>query len=238
MMICPGCSAEMVEEKLEAKYGGALVVDLCLECHALWFDGRESLQLSPGSVLRLFRIIHERAGHTPRPKQERLPCPRCDVALVVTHDLIRGTRFSYDRCPEGHGRHTTFFQFLREKNLVRDLDARQLAELKVQFKVIKCSSCGAPVDLQRTSLCDHCRAPISVLDPEQVRSTLETLKQADAKRSQTDPTLAMRLLMDQMQAQKFYRNLEAEFPVGRSGLRRGPDLIDVGIGIVLGALWS
>ena len=52
-----------------------------------------------------------------------LPCPRCETVLTLTQDLQHTTRFSYYRCRYGHGRLTPFFQFLREKNFIRPLDA-------------------------------------------------------------------------------------------------------------------
>ena len=55
--------------------------------------------------------------------------------LVHTGDLQRTTRFFYERCPQNHGRLITFFQFLREKNFVRDLSLKEMEELKqTQYK--------------------------------------------------------------------------------------------------------
>ena len=54
---CPGCAAQMAPHVLDAHMGGTVTVDVCLACQAFWFDGYESLQLTPGSTLRLFRII-------------------------------------------------------------------------------------------------------------------------------------------------------------------------------------
>ena len=61
--------------------------------------------------------------------------------------MQRNTRFEYLRCPNGHGRLTTFVEFLKEKDFIRPLSARQIAELRESLQTINCSSCGAAVDL-------------------------------------------------------------------------------------------
>ena len=44
---------------LDGHLGRAVEVDLCEPCQSLWFDGKENLQLTPGSILELFRAIGE-----------------------------------------------------------------------------------------------------------------------------------------------------------------------------------
>ncbi len=51
----------MAAQTLDGHLGTTVSIDLCLPCQAFWFDSQESLRLSPGAVLRLFRIIGERA---------------------------------------------------------------------------------------------------------------------------------------------------------------------------------
>ena len=58
-----------------------------------------------------------------------MQCPRCRGRLRLTHDRQRNTSFTYLRCRNGHGRLTTFFDFLREKDFVKPLTAQQLADL-------------------------------------------------------------------------------------------------------------
>ena len=41
----------MQEHTLDGLLGRPLVVDLCEPCQSFWFDGRESLQLSPAATL-------------------------------------------------------------------------------------------------------------------------------------------------------------------------------------------
>ncbi len=165
---------------------GALDVDVCATCQAIWFDTFESLQLTPGATLALFREIHAAQREATRPLVPPLNCPRCDTVLAATQDLQHTTRFSYYRCRYGHGRLTPFFQFMREKSFIRPLDARELARLAQNVKTIRCSSCGAPVDLATSTTCSYCKSPLMVLDPAAVSRTLAELDVAERRRTTPD----------------------------------------------------
>jgi glutaredoxin len=108
-------------------------------------------------------------------------CPTCRGRLLFTLDLERTNRISYYRCPESHGRLTTFFQFLREKNFVRSLTAPEVAQLRIKVAQVRCSSCGATVDLVNGS-CPYCHAAISILDADAVKNTLAELRSAQPPR--------------------------------------------------------
>src|SRR4030095_13615596 len=86
-----------------------------------WFDRQESLALTPGAVLRLFRELHEHRAERHLFQAESMACPRCHHRLVATTDRARATTFTYWRCPPDEGRAPTFFDFLREKNFVKPL---------------------------------------------------------------------------------------------------------------------
>ena len=47
---------------------GELILDICWDCHAIWFDQFESTSLAPKSVIELFRLIHE---HRDKPARGR-----------------------------------------------------------------------------------------------------------------------------------------------------------------------
>ncbi len=226
----------MEELTLEALYGVQVVIDLCHTCHCLWFDQRESLQLSPHATMQLFRVIHQKQAEVPRPLQEVMACPRCGDRLKLTHDLQRGTRFSYYNCPQGHGRQIPFFQFLKEKNLIKPLDATQLAALRAQVQVVRCSNCGAPVDLNRGAACTHCQAPISGLDPAQVERTLAQLQAHDHKRQNVDPNIAAQLIMDRLKSEGFYRGLEEQDRNGRLISGRKFGVVEAGISAIFDLL--
>ena len=165
---------------LERRAAGTLVVDLCEPCQALWFDPMESPQLSPGATLELFRAINDSRPEVRRTLPQTMNCPRCDTPLAETQDLQHTTRFSYYRCMRGHGRLTPFFQFLREKNFIRPIPQEELERLKSLVRIIRCSSCGAPIDLATSTACEFCRAPIAILDPDAARRAVHELTTAEA----------------------------------------------------------
>jgi hypothetical protein len=177
----------MEQRFFDRKPGGKVELDVCFECHSIWFDQYESAALTPGGVIELFRLIHKRQGHAPRALAERLKCPACRTQLVLTHDFQRTNRISYYRCTVAHGRFTTFFQFLREKQFVRDLTAPEIQQLRATVKQVRCSSCGAPVDLARNAQCNYCRAPVSILDADAVGKTLADLDAKERGRHLGDP---------------------------------------------------
>lgn len=161
-----------VEQAFEGSRGARILLDVCPTCHGLWFDPRESLQLSSAGVLRLFRQMHGRRDGHFRLK-EPLACPRCRATLARTHDLAHGNRFQYFRCPSGHGHFITFFQFLWEKGIVRGLSHKELSELKQHVQWIQCSDCGEAISLERGAACPRCHAPVCILDPKALGSTLD-----------------------------------------------------------------
>ena len=185
---------------------GTVEVDLCFDCRALWFDPYESTQLTPGAVMELFELIHAHRDQPPRALAAECRCPRCKQRLKLTQDLQRGNRISYYRCPEGHGRLTTFVQFLREKSFVRSLNAAEVERLRANVKQVRCSSCGAPVDVTRDAQCGYCRSPIAILDADAVRRTLEELGAAERKRHVVDPAAEIDALLA---GKRVERNLAA-----------------------------
>lgn len=212
---------------------GECVVDLCSSCHALWFDAFESVRLTPGAIIDLFREV----AHAEAPARQALPaslrCPRCRATLAETRDLQRTTRFSYWRCPKGHGRFTPFVQFLREKDFIRPLSGAELARLRAHIRSVRCSGCGAAVDLGRNMACGYCRAPVEVLDPDAIATALAKFEAAEAKRGRIDPSG----LADALLARR--RPILGERPIGGLDVSAlpdaGVDLIAAGLAVLAGA---
>jgi Transcription factor zinc-finger len=192
---CPSCRETMDREVFDRKMGGAVALDICFACHAIWFDPFESAQLTPGAVLKLFEEIHQKRDATGRPLAETCRCPVCRHALVLTHDMERTNRITYYRCPAGHGRLTTFVQFLNEKNFVRSLSPVEIEKLKAVVKQVRCTSCGAPIDLARDAQCSYCHAPIAILDAEAVQRTIAELSDQERARRTVNPTVAVDALL-------------------------------------------
>ncbi len=184
---CPSCGQGMAVRRLERKPAGEASIDYCVACRALWFDGYESLQLTPGATLELLRAIHDAEREPVRAIAATLACPRCSGALALTRDLQRTTRFSYFRCERGHGRFTPFVQFLLEKDFVRPLPLAEIERLKASVGVVRCSGCGAAIDLGTDTSCRYCRAPVTVLDPDALSRAVASLTDAEARRHSIDP---------------------------------------------------
>lgn len=226
-MQCPGCHAAMEAETFEGRLGRSVALDLCLDCQFLWFDQGESLQLSPGATLRLFRRIGEHGAKGRRPSPAEMACPRCQGKLRLAHDRQRNTPFQYWRCPKGHGRLTSFFDFLREKDFVRPLSKEQVEELKRNVQTVHCSSCGGPIDLATGSTCAHCGSPLSMLDLRQTGKLVARLREADREDKPVDPTLPLQLA-------KARRDVEAAF----AAFEKQPEwTLDVGSGLAALARW-
>jgi hypothetical protein len=225
-MDCPACGAPMTGHTFEARLGRSVSIDLCLACQLLWFDQGESLQLSPASTLKLFRIIGEQAGSR-RPLPPDLACPRCHAKLALAHDRQRNTRFQYWRCAAGHGRLTSFFDFLKEKDFIRPLSREQVEELRRRVEAVNCSNCGAAVDLATGSACRHCGSPLSMLDLEQAGRLVAELREADRKDKRVDPTLPLEM-------ERARREVETAF----AAFQKEPEwTLDVGAGLAALARW-
>jgi Zn-finger nucleic acid-binding protein len=183
----------MEAQTLTGHNGRPVTIDLCFPCQSLWFDTHESLALTPASTLTLFRVIGEHTGRPSPTAAELARCPRCKGRLRLTTDMQRHTRFQYLRCPNNHGRLTTFLEFLKEKQFIRALTAPQIAELRANVQTLNCSNCGAPVDLAKASACGHCGSPLSMLDLTQAQALVEQLQKADRSGQPIDPALPLNL---------------------------------------------
>lgn len=218
----------MRELQARETYGRPLVIDLCDACRGFWFDGAELLQLSAGSTLDLFKAM---AGdeEPAQPLSPEIPCPRCGARLEHASDIQRGTRFHFARCPAGHGRFVTFFQFMRAKNFVRTLNVREINALRGHIRQINCSNCGAAVDVERGSACAYCRTPLSMIDPGQLETTLEELQAAESRRSSVDPTLPLRLAQERLRAEKAFASSDGEWAISVLRGQRSSDLVQAGL---------
>ena len=227
---CPGCATSMTRRRFDAHYGRSVDVDLCHGCGLIWFDAWESIALTPGAVLQLFTVLDEHRDQRHPLAAGVMRCPRCRQPLELTLDRQRATRFSYWRCARDEGRLTTFFDFLREKNFVRPLSPERLAELRRYTPTVNCSACGAPVDLAHESACSHCRAPLSMLDPDQVQAAVRELQRAEEHRTTVDPTFPVRLLADRAALERAFRAMPVELSSGDLGGAFG--VVEAGISTI------
>ncbi len=184
-MKCPGCGSEMTSMMLDARLGGQVAIDVCAGCQAFWFDHFESLQLSPGSTLKLMRFIGEHSTPGKPSLPDTLRCPRCATTLRLAHNMQRNMPFTYWRCGNEDGHFIGFFEFLKEKNFIHPLSAEQIKELRQNVQFVNCSNCGASINLESNYM-------------KQPQRMLEQLKQA-AEPKPIDPALPMKLASAKLQ---------------------------------------
>jgi hypothetical protein len=222
----------MLPLEFERAVVGRVRIDFCFACQLIWFDDHEATELSPGGVLEVFKALDAHRAESRNPLTSLLDCPRCTSRLQLTQDLQRTTRFSYFRCPYGHGRLSPFHQFLREKNFIRPLSGAELAALKAKVRSIQCSNCGAPVDLEHETACAYCHTAVSILDPEAVARTVRELSTAEARHQSIDVNVLADALMQRPPPGA------TPFPFsttpGSAGL--AVDLVAVGVGIIAALL--
>jgi hypothetical protein len=221
----------MQQETLTAHLGRPVTIDLCQPCQLFWFDAHESISLTPGATLTLFRIIGQRVARPQPSKGDLAKCPRCRAHLRRVHDMQRTTRFEYLRCPNDHGRLTTFFDFLREKDFIRVLTAQQLADLRQNVQSVNCSNCGAPVDLTKGAACRHCGTPLSMLDLGQAEKLVRQLQSAEHRAEQpVDPALPLELARARREVDEAFAGIRDNS--GWFGSDSSSDLIEAGLRVM------
>lgn len=236
-ILCPNCRNPMESEDLERHEQGTVQVDLCFACAGIWFDHLVSALLASAAVIQLFKQIYAHRDDTRRPVSNSLNCPRCGDALVLNFDLSKSGRFSYFACHRDGGRFTPFFQFLREKQFVRNLTAAELQRVRSQVRQITCSQCGAPIDLEHESECKYCHAPVSFLDSDAVQKALQMWSDSEARRGLAAPSAfedAQRIAgKAQPLSAQAHLGDQLVLPVGgaleAAGTGLGPDLVARGI---------
>ncbi|HUP10134.1 MAG TPA: hypothetical protein VMU47_23480 [Caldimonas sp.] len=231
MVDCPNCEKPMATLALATTLGVPVQAGQCADCTLLWFDEGSSVRLAPASVLQVFQAI----GASPRTPGTALragyACPRCGGALAFTHDLQRATRFTYWRCAADRGQLIGYTQFLLEKNFIRPPSADDLATLRREVREIACSQCGAPIDLQKDSMCPFCHAPIALVDPEGVAAAIRDLRAG--RPAGTPAPAAAPPSADALHDLQLGAILDAGRSAGGTGAH---DLIAIGVGAMLGML--
>jgi hypothetical protein len=198
----------MEESRFDGHLGRPVALDICHACQSFWFDSRESVALTPGSTLALFRVIGEKLKRPQHKNSELAKCPRCKGRLRRTQDMQRATRFEYLNCPNGHGRLISFFDFLREKDFIRPLTTQQIAELRANVGSVNCANCGGPVDLSKGAACSHCGTPLSMLDMKQAEKLVAQLQKAEVRAHQPiDPALPIELLRVRRETERAFAGI-------------------------------
>jgi hypothetical protein len=182
---CTNCSAKMQAYLLPGHYNAKIEIDVCMDCNAIWFDQYESMALSPDGTVALFQLIHQRGGTATSAAtkfSEGLRCVTCGEGMRLTNDQVKGTRFAYQACRQGHGRLTSFYNFLSEKQFVRELTQAERVKLAAKVEQIRCSGCGAAVKIGKVDACEYCRAPVSVFDRDAAKKAIDHYLQERQRR--------------------------------------------------------
>ena len=231
---CPSCRQPMLQQRFERLLHGEVELDLCFHCQGIWFDDYESVQITPGGIIELFKLIHKNRDEPRLPLSDLLNCPRCQEKLLKGLDVAKyGGKFNYHRCLQKHGRFSTFAQFMIEKGFVRQLSAAEIEALAAKVGVIRCTSCGAPVDIRKDHACSHCRSPITILDPTAVDQALSRFQTAETRRTTRDVELLGDAIVLREREKSRQNHLKKDENAGLvDGLADISDLIISGVDLV------
>jgi hypothetical protein len=224
-------------QDLQRNAQGIVRVEICFTCAGIWFDHFASAELAPNAVIELFKVIQSHRDDARQATAKQLNCPRCNSALAMTYDMSKAGRFSYFRCLKGDGRFTPFFQFLREKQFVRSLTPAEIQRVRSQVRQVRCSECGAPIDLEHSTECRYCHAPVSFLDPDAVEKAVQMWSDAENRRR---VALTAEAVGDTLQRMRLPHTQQPDSPGAQSGhLLANPGThsnIDPGLGFDLVAM--
>ena len=209
---------------LDSRLGTQVTIDVCTGCQAFWFDQHESLQLAPGSTLKLMKFIGEHSSTVKPTLSNALRCPRCGGRLSLAHDLVRNMRFNYWGCGNEHGRFIGFFDFLKEKNFIHALSPQEIQQLKQNVQSVNCCNCGASIDLQTNSACPYCHSAISMLDMKQQQQMLAQLREAAEPRA-VDPAVPLKLAQAKAEVSALFKTNDPEWWEDA----RSTDLVQAGL---------
>lgn len=220
----------MVEETFPAHYGRQVQIEICPDCDGLWFDRMESLALTPAAVLQLSYDLHERHGGERRPLAPTLRCARCASPLQRSVRKVKTGDYQVWACKDlTHGHFISFYGFLREKGLLVALSGAKLDELRRAVKQVSCSNCGAPVDVQRKDACDHCAAPLALLDVDAMTANLDKLRaEAERKANVVPELVAIDAALQKLRTERAFSAMDLD-AVPR-GLGSPLNLLEWGLG--------
>lgn len=200
----------MEVHRLATHTGVETELDICFGCQGLWFDPQESQRLSPAAVMELFERLHDHRDDAHMPLADALACPRCRRTLAHGFDVVRTGRYITYRCPQRHGRFATFSSFMIEKGFVRMMTQPEIEDLARRVDAIRCSSCGAPVDIRRDHACPYCKAAFSLLDPLAVEKALRQHAARPAGQAASTVDLADALVSIERDRQRTLREEQRE----------------------------
>ena len=169
---CGNCREPMRRLTLPGHYGLPVELDLCAGCHLVWFDTTEGSRLNGASVLSLIGTMAESQGLAHAAMTAGVRCPRCGSGLKTVHNQTRWGHLLQLECPNRHGVHQTFAEFLRGKGLLRPMSLPDRHKLLALHGRIDCVNCGADVGLADEH-CRYCRSVPGLLDVARLARALD-----------------------------------------------------------------
>ena len=179
----------MQEHALDGHLARPVAIDLCFGCQSFWFDAHESLALTPGSTLALFRVIGEHAARSQptdaRPREvSALPRRGC----AVTHDMQRDdTLRVLSAARTSTAVSSPSSTSCKEKDFIRPLTPGRSRSCARTCRPSTARTAARRSTSPRQRACTHCGSPLSMLDMEQAEALVAQLQRAD--RSDGSPSI-------------------------------------------------
>jgi hypothetical protein len=168
---CTNCQQPLQALQLEGHYGNLVNIDICGNCHLVWFDEFESVRLSGLGWLQLLRAMLACPRSTASlPAQ--MQCVRCRTPLKAVRNLTRFGRTAALECSHGHGQFQGFSLLLAERGLVRPVNHLDRKALAQERRLLSCLNCGADASAQTDSVCAYCDSPLVMIDLPRLTSAL------------------------------------------------------------------
>ena len=153
-------------------YRRPVSLDLCADCHLVWFDLTESARLGSPALLEL---IDQMAAAHLLPHvllRKDAACARCQGSLKTVHNRTRWGESLQLECLLRHGAYQSFAQFMQEKGLLRPMSRLDRARLLERDGRVDCVNCGAAIGA-RDECCPYCQSVPSLLDVARLAHALD-----------------------------------------------------------------
>jgi Zn-finger nucleic acid-binding protein len=171
-LACGNCRQPMQRLALADHYQRRVDLDLCADCHLVWFDLSESARLGGPALLELIdqMAAAQRLPHVPL--RDDAVCPRCQGSLKTVHNRTRWGESLQLECRQRHGAFQSFAQYMQEKGLLRPMSHLDRVRLLERDGHVACVNCGAAISAGDES-CPYCRSVPSLLDVARLAHALD-----------------------------------------------------------------
>lgn len=171
-LACGNCRRPMRRLGLADHYQRQVDLDLCADCHLVWFDLSESARLGGPALLELIdrMAAAQRLPHVQL--AANAACPRCSGSLKKVHNRTRWGESLQLECLQRHGAYQSFAQYMQEKGLLRPMSHLDRVHLQARCGRVDCVNCGAAIGAGDDN-CPFCRSVPSLLDVARLARALD-----------------------------------------------------------------